>query len=240
MRTADWRLASFYFTYLAALGAFSPYIGPFLTSRDFSAWEIGVVMSLWYGSRIISPPIWSALASRSSDPIRWLRGGCIVGLLAFATLVFPLSFVPTLIAIGVFAAFYNAVLPQFEALTLATIAERRSAYGRIRVYGSLGFVLANVGYGWLLNQFGYGWLAWLMLPAQLAMIASAFANRYPPRHTDLAAQPGFWETIRPRLRSPELKRFLLAALAMQVAHGPFYVFFRSILANMATRQRRSA
>lgn len=233
MHNRDWPLASFYFTYLAVLGAFSPYIGPFLKSRGFSGWEIGVVMSVWYGTRIFAPPLWSAAVSRANEPIGWLRGGCIAGTAAFAVLVLPLPFAATLFSIGLFAVFYNAVLPQFEALTMATIAARRSAYGRIRVWGSIGFVIANVGYGWLLQQWGYGWLAWLLLPAQLLMIASAFGNRYPVAAQSASAPTapaeGFWATIQPRLRRTELRWFLLAGLLMQIAHGPFYVFFSLFL-----------
>ncbi len=233
MDNRDWRLASFYFSYLAVLGAFSPYIGPFLKSRGFTGWEIGVVMSVWYGTRIFAPPLWSAAVSRARTPIGWLRGGCLAGTVAFAVLVLPLPFAATFLSIGLFAAFYNAVLPQFEALTLATIETRRSAYGRIRVWGSVGFVIANVGYGYLLQQFGYGWLAWLLLPTQMLMIASAIGNRYPAQAlgATMPAPPmqGFWATIQPRLRRAELRWFLIAGLLMQIAHGPFYVFFSLFL-----------
>ena len=159
-----WRLSAFYFAYFLALGAYAPYFAPYLESRGLSAWQISVVMSLWFGSRVYAPSTWGWLTAHSAHPIRWLRAGAAVTLAAFALFLLPLGFAAVILVMLVYATAYNAIMPQFEALTLAHLGERRSRYGRIRVWGSVGFVIANIGFGWLLQGLGYHRLMALLLP----------------------------------------------------------------------------
>lgn len=224
------RLSFFYFAYCLALGGFSPYFAPYLETQGLAGWQIGVVMSLWYGTRVLAPPVWGAITGRAASPIRWLRFGCVAVLAGCAGFLLPLGFLGVLGVMAVYASFYNAVMPQFEAITLARLGARKSQYSRIRVWGSIGFLLANLAYGWLLAQWGYGALIGLLLPAFVLMLAAAWLNDDPPAHPDEPAGSGFLHTIRPRLADPGLRRFLLAALLMQLSHGPFYVFLSLHLA----------
>src|SRR5690606_40168979 len=91
------RLSSFYFAYYAALGAFSPYWGLFLKSRGMDVAAISILMSLWYGTRIIAPTAWTTLAARSPQPVRWLRLGCLITLISFAAFIVPMDYVGLLV-----------------------------------------------------------------------------------------------------------------------------------------------
>lgn len=226
-----WRLSGFYFAYLGALGAFSPYFAPYLQTRGLGAFEISVVMSLWYGTRVFAPSIWGAATGRARSPIRWLRAGALLTMAGFALFLLPIGFGGLLVVMALFASFYNAIMPQFEALTFARLGARRTQYGRIRVWGSVGFVVSNLGFGALLQALGYGWLIWTLLPVFALLLLSAWYNTdapVPPQpDSPDASTPveGFRASILPRLRDRSLWVFLLTAFAMQVAHGPFYVFF---------------
>ncbi|MFO1495458.1 MAG: MFS transporter [Lysobacterales bacterium] len=220
-----WRLSAFYFAYLGALGAFSPYFAPYLETRGLSAFEISVVMSLWYATRIYAPSLWGSLSARANSPIRWLRAGALATLIGFALFLLPLGYAGVLVVMTLFASFYNAIMPQFEAITFARLGAQRSLYGRIRVWGSVGFVLANVGYGALLQWLGYGWLIWALIPVYALLVYSSWQNSDPPQPLAAEPAPGFRDTVMPRLRERALWGLLLAAFANQIAHGPFYVFF---------------
>jgi len=114
-------------------------------------------------------------------------------------------------------------MPQFEALTLARLGARRTLYGRIRVWGSVGFVCANLGFGALLQALGYHWLVATLLPLFALLVATTWINADAPAIADEAAG-GFRQNVLPRLRDRPLWMFLLTALAMQLSHGAFYVF----------------
>jgi PPP family 3-phenylpropionic acid transporter len=167
------RLSSFYLVYYAALGAFTPYWSLFLASRGMSVTAISVMMSLWYATRVVAPSIWTSAAARSANPIRWLRAGCILTLLTFAAFLLPLEHAWLYPAMVVFCFFYNAVMPQFESITLTHLGGDSHRYGLIRVWGSFGFIAVVSLFGWLIEHHGAGRLPWLMLPLFALLVARA-------------------------------------------------------------------
>ncbi len=217
------RLSSFYLAYYAVLGAFTPYWGLFLKSRGLQVGAISVLMSLWYATRIIAPSTWSTLAGRSTRPIRWLQLGCALSLITFATFLLPLGFLPLFAAMCAFCFFYNAVMPQFEAITLGHLQLAPQRYGHVRVWGSIGFIAVVGLFGPLLDWLGNGRLPWLMLPLLLAMLCSAYANEYAraPENEREQEPQGF----RERLKQPQVIAFFVAAFLAQVSFGPYYTFF---------------
>ena len=219
-------LSSFYLTYYAALGAFTPYWSVFLEHRGQDAAAISVLMSLWYGTRIFAPSSWGWLVSRSSQPIRWLHIGCALTVLSFLPFVVPMGFAGLFCAMVVFCFTYNAVMPQFEALTLSHLAGRSEQYGRIRVWGSIGFIAIVALFGEVFDYVSMAQLPWLMLPLFVVMCASSFFNRYGPAHiTREADASSDMPALRAVLRRREVIVFLLMALLTQMSFGPLYTFF---------------
>jgi PPP family 3-phenylpropionic acid transporter len=216
------RLASFYLAYYAALGAFTPYWSLFLKARGQDVAAIGVLMSLWYATRIVAPSAWSWLAARSPRPVRWLRIGSALTLASFALFLLPLDFTGLFVAMCVFCFAYNAVMPQFEALTLSHLVGRVERYGRIRVWGSIGFIAIVGAFGVVLDHVAMTLLPLLMLPLYAGLFASSCVNDYGSMHRDAAAAPsGF----REHLMKPEVIVFFLVALLAQISFGPYYTFF---------------
>ena len=217
------RLASFYFAYYAALGAFTPYWSLYLQSQGMGMAAISVLMSLWYATRIVAPSMWTTLAARSPRPIRWLHIGCVLTVLSFAAFLLPWKFAGLFAAMVAFCFFYNAVMPQFESITQSHLHGRTDLYGLIRVWGSIGFILVVAGYGALIDTLGAARLPWLMLPIFGALLASAWCNRYaePPTVAMHEDDAGFREC----LRRPEVIAFFVAAFLIQVSFGPYYTFF---------------
>jgi len=216
------RLASFYLAYYAALGAFSPYWSLFLKARGQDVAAISLLMSLWYGTRIVAPSSWSWLAARSTHPARWLRIGCALALASFLLFLLPLDFTGLLVAMVVFCFAWNAVMPQFEALTLSHLGARSERYGRIRVWGSIGFIAIVAGFGIVFDHLSIAWLPWLMLPLFAGLLASSFANDYGPAAIAVTSDDrGF----RKRLLQPDVLAFFAITLLAQASFGPYYTFF---------------
>jgi len=221
-----WRLSSFYFWYCAALGAFTPFFAKWLESLGLSGLAIGVVMAMWYLSRVAAPPGWSALLARARNPLQWLQIGCVLMLLCFAAFLWARGFWLLVLTMLAFGSFANAVLPQFEALTLARLGARRDRYGRVRLWGSLGFLAIAVGYGPLLDVTGIAALPLLTLPLLVATCIAAYANRSVGNAADDAPMV----SLRSVLQRAEVRAFFVTALLMQVAFGPFYVVYTLHLA----------
>ncbi|MGN7838855.1 MFS transporter [Stenotrophomonas sp. 22385] len=220
------RLSSFYLFYYAALGAFTPYWSLFLTARGMSVTGISVMMGIWYATRIVAPTTWTSIAAASPHPIRWLRVGSVLTLLTFCAFLLPLPQPWMYPAMVVFCFFYNAVMPQFESITLTHLGNDSHRYGLIRVWGSLGFIAVVMGFGWLIEGKGGAGnaqlLPWLMLPLFALLVGSAFANHYArDLHRAGADASGFWKIVR----KPQVLAFFLAAFMEQLSFGPYYTFF---------------
>lgn len=220
------RLSAFYLAYYAALGAFTPYWSLFLQAKGLPIATISMLMSLWYATRMLAPGTWTTLAARSSMPIRWLWIGCGLTLASFAAFLLPLGTGGLFVAMTVFCFFYNAVMPQFESITLSHLHGDSARYGLIRVWGSIGFIVVVAGYGVLIDRVGAAQLPWLMLPIFAGLLAAASMNRYAEFPAAAAAQDADGRAgLRPILRRPEVRAFFVAAFLLQVSFGPYYTFF---------------
>jgi PPP family 3-phenylpropionic acid transporter len=106
-------------------------------------------------------------------------------------------------------------------MTLSALGERNADYGRIRVWGSIGFLLVASSYGWLLDRYGAQNFPWFVLPLYFAAVLAALPHWHarPPRDERPHAP------VMDLLRRPGIPRFLLVAMLMQTSFGAFYVFY---------------
>lgn len=226
-----WRLSSTYFFYYAAVGVFTPYFARWITTWGHSAQAASGLMALWYATRVVGPPLWAHLSRHSQTPKTWLIGGLALSCLGFLGFFVPESLFWLALSMGLFSLFYNAVMPQLEALTLNALGDRKHHYGRIRLWGSLGFIVLAVAYGELLQRNLAPDLALTMLTAMI--ITTFVATRLPGRpptdnatHAahglqDLPNSSSLWTL----LRQAAIQRFLLTTLLMQMSFGAFYLFY---------------
>ena len=146
-----WRLSGFYLAYFGFVGAFTPFWSLYLKSLAFSAFQIAILMSLFQVARIFSPSLWGWLADHLGHRVRiiqWLAG---LSLLAYAGVFFGTSFAWLFAVMLALSFFWSASLPLIEAVTLGHLGDRFDRYGRIRLWGSIGFIAAVIGLGYLLD-----------------------------------------------------------------------------------------
>lgn len=215
------RFAIFYFFYYAALGAYTPYVGRWVDAMGHGGYVVGGMLVLWYGTRIVAPPFWTGFTSRSATPGFWLVSGAGLTALLFAGFLIAREAWQILAVMAVFGLFFNAIMPQFEAMTLTELGARRTQYGRIRVWGSIGFLIVASSFGWLMDRYGNGAFVWLSLPLFFGMVCTSWLHRHDRQPESQEAPKGLAESLRRR----GVKSFLMVALLMQLAFGPFYVFF---------------
>ncbi|MGB8251520.1 MAG: MFS transporter [Azonexus sp.] len=222
-----WRLSGYYFFYFAFIGAFSPYFGLYLQSLNFSAWDIGLLMSQMQLMRLFGPNLWSWLADRFGRRMLIIRLAALAGLAGF-TAFFWLDKLPgMLVAMAVIAFFWSAALPLVETLTFDHLREERGRYSRIRLWGSIGFIVAVTGTGAVLDILpldGLLWVCWGILAGILALaVVLPDVPAMPHSHDSLP--------VADILRQPRVRALLAACFAMSAAHGALYVFYSIHLAN---------
>ncbi|MBU0751222.1 MAG: MFS transporter [Gammaproteobacteria bacterium] len=216
-----WRLSAWYFFYFAFIGAFAPYFTLYLQSLGQTAFAIGVLMSLMQVMRLLAPNLWGWLADRLGHKVAIIRLSAALALAGFATFFFAREFTGLFIGMALMAFFWSASLPLVEALTLDQLKSAPDRYGRIRLWGSVGFIAAVTGSGVLLDAAGLPALLWIC-SALLAGILGIALLLDEPRSE---APPVVQVPLGPELRRPAMVAFLLACFFMSAAHGPFYFFY---------------
>ena len=216
-----WRLSGYYFFYFAFIGAFSPYFGLYLQSLNFSAWDIGLLMSQMQLMRLFGPNLWGWLADRFGRRMMIIRLAALISLAGFSAFFWLDKLPGMLVAMAALAFFWSAALPLVETLTFDHLRQAPERYSRIRLWGSIGFIVAVMLTGALLDMapaVGVLWICWGILVGILA-VALVVPEAPLAKHSDEA--PGVAEI----LRQPRVRALMAACLAMSAAHGAFYVFY---------------
>ena len=216
-----WRLSGFYFFYFAFVGAISPFWGLYLQSLAFNAFQIGVLMSLLQVMRIFAPNIWGHVADRTGRRTTIVQLAAFGSVLAFAGVFFGTSFWWMFAVMAALSFFWSASLPLVEAMTLSHLGERIDGYGRIRLWGSIGFVVMVVGLGYALDRVSIAWLPWAILGVMLGI--ALFARVIPEAEIPAHGSDGMpiWTVVK----RPEVAALLAACMLMAVTHGPYYTFY---------------
>lgn len=221
-----WRLSGFYFFYFATLGIFLPYWSLYLAACGFNAIEIGELTAMMMATKIVAPNIWGWLADRRGERMQVIRLTSLLTILFFTGFFFQADYYWFALCSLSFSFFWNAALPQVEAATLFHLDGQTHRYSQIRLWGSIGFIVAVIGIGRFLDFFSIMHLPVvllaLMVSIWLTVLSTPDAQIQPREHVPA--------TLGQILRRPEVLAFMIVYMLLQVAHGPYYVFYSVYLA----------
>jgi PPP family 3-phenylpropionic acid transporter len=216
-----WRLSGFYFFYFATIGALVPYLGLYLKSLGFSAAQIGETVGALVVGRIVAPNLWGWVADHTGKRLAVVRQTSLFAMIACVGILFVQGYVPLLGVMLIFGFFWSSSLPQLEAVTLSHLRDSAHAYPRIRVWGSIGFILTVGVLGFAIERLGIAllpgalfflvagiWGTSLLVPEQTSDVVKTVP--YPLRHVVLR---------------PSVMALFAVCFLMQVAHGPYYTFY---------------
>lgn len=221
------RLSGFYFFYFAVVGVFMPYWSLYLERRGFHKEQIGWLAAVTVISRIIAPSVWGQLADRSGLRMRWVRLGISAELIAWVAVLFVPHTMSWLVLVLFFYSFFqNAVLAQFEAVTLFYLSSQRDQYGIIRLWGSLGFIAAVAGLGVWFKWNLITTLPMVMILLALIAVINAFLIAEPPQTKMRTAKPS---PLWPVLKKPAVWSFFSIHFCLLLSHAPFYSFYSNYL-----------
>jgi PPP family 3-phenylpropionic acid transporter len=217
-----WRLSSFYLFYFASLGALLPFWGVYLQDQGFTALAIGQLMAILQATKIVAPNVWGWLADRTGRTLSIIRLASLLTWLAFLGIFAVQGFWGTALVMIVFSFFWNASLPQMEVVTINHLGARMRRYAGIRLWGSVGFILAVTVLGALVQRQGSGVVPLMALALQVGIWITSLLVVERPVESRPAAE-GI--SILSLARRPEVAAFLLCGFFMQVSHGVYYAFY---------------
>ncbi|EOC1521431.1 3-phenylpropionate MFS transporter [Cronobacter turicensis] len=222
LQSTRW-LALSYFTYFFSYGIFLPFWSVWLAGVGVAPETIGLLL----GSGLIARFLGSLLlAPRVKDPSRLVFA---LRLLAVLTLVFALGFwfghqtAWLFVVLVGFNLFFSPLVPLTDALAATWQRQITMDYGRVRLWGSLAFVIGSALTGKLVSVYDYrAILALLSLGVASMLIGMLLKPSIMPqgeaRHNEAAGWPVWRRLIA------ENWRFLACVSLLQGAHAAYYGF----------------
>jgi len=227
------RFGALSFCYFAAIGLFNPYAPLWFQSLGFSTLLIGGISALQSWTRVFAPYAWSWWGDHGGRRVELIRLAAAGTLLAALGLLGVQAAVPVAAVTALLFLANSGVVPLYEAtLTqlLQTVDGIDSArYGRVRMWGSLGFIVSVTAFGALLQAFGIGIFPWFVAAMNALMLAAAL--RLPATRNDLVHdEPA--PPVLPLLRRPEVAWFFASIFFTVLAHTSLYAFFSLYLVDL--------
>ncbi|RFF23653.1 MFS transporter [Acinetobacter sp. JW] len=225
------RLGGFYFFYYSIVGTFMPYWNLYLQDQGFNYQEIGVLSSIAIVTRFFAPLVWGWVADKSGKRMLLVRlATWMESCIWLAIFIVPNTFQSIALLMLIFSFFQNAILAQFEGVTLFWLGDQKAKlYGKIRKWGSVGFIVGVFVIGALLEIVPIS-----MLPILLLIIASlAFIWSFTIREPDGApTSQKKLEPLLPVLRRPTVAAFFTIEFILLFSHAPFYSFYSNFLKSL--------
>lgn len=215
--TAALRLSLFYAAFFFASGVQMPFWPVWLASRGLGPAEIGALLAIGQWVRVAANPLVGMLADRAGDRRRVMVLLGVTGVAGYLLCLPARGFAALILPSAITAAAASAILPLVDSLALASAS--RLDYGRVRLWGTIAFILATLMGGGMLQGRSPDIVLYLLLATAVALAASCSAL---PRTA--IARPSrrapFWRLLLDR----GYLLFLAAATLIQSSHAVYYAF----------------
>ena len=212
-------------SYFAHIGFFNPYLPLWLKESGYGLLAISVLTSLQSLTRLIAPYGWGWLSDHTGERVRLLRFCATAALLISAALWLNLGFAALALVLLLMFLNTSAMMPMSEAvLTQLVTQDGRldpKRYGRVRLWGSLGFLVTVFAAGAWFEHFGLqDFPAWTLATLALVVLSVwQLPDIKDTLHHEMPA-PMLGVLLQPRVL------WFFAALFFHVlSHMAIYVFF---------------
>lgn len=222
LQSTRW-LALGYFTYFFSYGIFLPFWSVWLEGLGLTPETIGLLLGTGLVARFLGSLL---IAPRVSDPSRLIPA---LRVLALLTLVFALAFwagthVAWLMVVMIgFNLFFSPLVPLTDALANTWQKQIPLDYGRVRLWGSIAFVIGSALTGKLVSLYDYRVILALLTLGVASMLLGmmlrpAIQPQGVSRHQESTGCSSWLALISQNWR------FLVCVCLLQGAHAAYYGF----------------
>ncbi len=207
----------------------SPFLPIFLDGEGFNSRQVGETLAILTATKIIAPSLWAMLADKTAKPLLIIRLGAFLALFSFALLFWFKGFWPISFCLALFTLFWTAILPQLEVHTLTSLRRSHKIYARVRLWGSLGFIVLAVLAGETMSVLGYQ--SFTILGVVILVFLFLTTLQLKPikfvKHDLATCGP-----ISSKLLDMRFISFFTAGLLLQLSFAPYYGFFALFLRDL--------
>lgn len=215
-----------YFIYFSILGVFLPYFNLYCHKIGFSSFQIGAVSSVKTFSTIIFPLFWGYFADKFS-----IRKKIFISVNFFSSLLWGLFFFSDdfwfmMFVMFFYSLFHAPIVSFLEAFTVDILGKDKKNYGKIRLWGSVGFIISVFTAGYLSDKTGIFVIVYMIFAG--SVLHFLLSLKIPDKSAKEDKNKGFEISF---LKKPETFLFLFASVLMLGSHSPYYAFFSIYLSD---------
>ncbi|BEN69923.1 3-phenylpropionate MFS transporter [Serratia marcescens] len=223
LQSTRW-LALSYFTYFFSYGIFLPFWSVWLKGEGIAPETIGMLLGAGLVARFLGSLL---IAPRVKDPSHLVSA---LRLLALLTLAFAVGFCFgngwgwLMLVIAGFNLFFSPLVPLTDALAATWQKQIRMDYGRVRLWGSLAFVIGSALTGQLVAVWGHNAILYSLIFSVLAMLLGMLLKPSVMPQGEARTRSGTERSLWALLKEGPVWRFLLCVTLLQGAHAGYYSF----------------
>lgn len=220
MTNAAIRLSMLYGGMFLVIGIMMPFWPVWLEAKGLTPSEIGLVIAAGSIVRVFVGPFTARIADRAGERKRPMVVLSVLGLLMFLPFALVDSFWAILFLQALFAGMFGPMMPLSESLTMTGAKQDGLDYGRIRLWGSITFIIGASGVGFFLKGADPE-LIWTSIAIAFGMFA--LITLFIPDYRVAPAKPNS-TPIRQVLSDKTFLIFIAATACIQGSHALMYSF----------------
>jgi PPP family 3-phenylpropionic acid transporter len=217
------RMSVFYFAVFLSAGLYLPFWPVWLESRGLGPVEIGLLYAIGRFTRILTNPLIAHVVDRRGDrrkPMVLLSLGATVAFAAYELCSEMWQFALVAVVVG---AMWGTINPLGDSLALVNARQGRLNYGRVRLWGSISFILATLAGGQILDVWPESAIFWSLL-ATFAVVTVVCLITPDTRVEAPPVQSNVFRVFWRLMSEPRFALFILASALLQTSHLVVYIF----------------
>ena len=218
--SSRFRASAMYFIFFSAVAAIAPYLVLYYRSLGFSGSQVGLLLSIGPLIGLVASPFWTGYADSVGRHLTILIMALFSGMVIYALFPFLQGFGLVLAAASLLAFLTAPVFALLDSSTVYMLGDEKDRYGRIRLWGTIGWGISAPIVGEVLERYGLSWMFWIY---SALIFIDIFFVRYQKFDTVSVRQP-YWQGLRLVLGNPAWIMFLVGAFVTTfglAAHGSY-------------------
>jgi PPP family 3-phenylpropionic acid transporter len=186
--------------------------------------QIGLLAGIPTLMSMLSTPVWGGLADATNTKHLLLSIAILVSMTMVSVLSLTTVFLWMVLVVTLYAFHSAPIIPMMDSTVMELLGEHKDQYGKLRLWGAVGWGLSAPLIGWLNQHYGLQWSFWGYL-IQMAVVFVVVMGM-PVGHASLGGR--FWQGLHNLLRDIRWRLFLLVVFVSGVGSSVLsnYLFLR--------------
>ena len=214
----------YYFFIYGAGAALVPYLVIYYQGLGLSGSQIGLLAGIPTLMSMLSTPVWGGLADATNKKRLLLGIAILVSMSMVGVLSLTTTFLWMVLVVTLYAFHSAPIIPMMDSTVMELLGEHKDQYGKLRLWGAVGWGLSAPLIGWMNQHYGLQWSFWGYM-IQMAVVFMVVMGM-PVGQASLANR--FWQGLRNLLQDMRWRLFLLVVFVSGVGSSVLsnYLFLR--------------